>query len=226
MPEAARRRGNPWSETAMTSDDASAHLLAEILADPARDAARLVYADHLIEHGDPRGELVHVQCKLENLPWDDPARRPLERQVSDLLAVDETAWTRDVRALGFTDHLHQVNLRRGFVERVTVGAEQAPTLVPALRAITPLREVHARLRDVASIDGFGAAVADVEGVSVATSNLEVTRALARSFVGWRQHGKLRMLHGIGPELARSIAAVPALRGLDHLRLSAAGSGVG
>ncbi|MDQ3299533.1 MAG: TIGR02996 domain-containing protein, partial [Myxococcota bacterium] len=209
MPEAARRRGNPWSETAMTSDDASAHLLAEILADPARDAARLVYADHLIEHGDPRGELVHVQCKLENLPWDDPARRPLERQVSDLLAVDETAWTRDVRALGFTDHLHQVNLRRGFVERVTVGAEQAPTLVPALRAITPLREVHARLRDVASIDGFGAAVADVEGVSVATSNLEVTRALARSFVGWRQHGKLRMLHGIGPELARSIAAVPA-----------------
>ncbi|MDQ3364746.1 MAG: TIGR02996 domain-containing protein, partial [Myxococcota bacterium] len=133
----------------MTVEPATARLLAEILAEPASAAARLVYADHLLEQGDPRGELVQLQCQLEQLPWDAPARRTLDERIADLLAVHETAWTRDVRVLGFREHLHQVSVRRGFVEKVTLGASDAGELVPALRALTPLREldVHVRVRD-------------------------------------------------------------------------------
>jgi len=43
-----------------------AELLAAIHAQPDDDAARLVYADALLEHGDPRGELIIIQCKLAN----------------------------------------------------------------------------------------------------------------------------------------------------------------
>jgi uncharacterized protein (TIGR02996 family) len=42
-------------------------LLENILARPDDDDARLVYADHLLEKGEPRGELIAVQVKLARL---------------------------------------------------------------------------------------------------------------------------------------------------------------
>jgi uncharacterized protein (TIGR02996 family) len=38
-------------------------LLDAIYEDPADDGARRVYADHLIAQGDPRGELIVLQCE-------------------------------------------------------------------------------------------------------------------------------------------------------------------
>ncbi len=141
----------------MTAQSDVGRLLAEILADPASEAARLVYADHLIELGDPRGELVHAQCKFEKIEWDEPARRVIDERIADLLAMHESEWTRDVRALGFDDHLQQVSLRRGFVEKVTLDAKDAARLVPMLRAITPLRELHVTAKDDSHIDDVGVA---------------------------------------------------------------------
>ena len=69
-------------------------LLAEVIADPRSIAPRLVYADALIEAGDPRGELIQVQCALEPLDLDDPARPALEARAADLLAEHEPAWSR------------------------------------------------------------------------------------------------------------------------------------
>jgi uncharacterized protein (TIGR02996 family) len=45
-------------------------LVAAVLAAPDDDGPRLVLADYLIERGDPRGELIVVQCKLARSEHD------------------------------------------------------------------------------------------------------------------------------------------------------------
>lgn len=64
-------------------DDEEAHLLAAIQASPDDDGLRLVYADHLLRRGDPRGELYAIQHALERGvgPWQ---RFVLEEQASEL----------------------------------------------------------------------------------------------------------------------------------------------
>jgi len=203
----------------VTAQSDVGRLLAEILADPASDAARLVYADHLIELGDPRGELVQAQIKFEKIEWDDPARRVIDERIADLLAMYETEWTRDVRALGFDDHLQQVSLRRGFVEKVTIDAKDAARIVPALRAITPLRELHVTAKDDANIDAVGVAAADLEALSFRSFARGADRAVANRIPHWPYKGKLQTLHVVGPDAAKAIAITPALASLRRLRVS-------
>ena len=66
---------------------AKASLHAAVLADPADEAARLVCADALQSEGDPRGELIAVQCELARLGCE---HRPYLGWVGDGLA-DEAA---------------------------------------------------------------------------------------------------------------------------------------
>ncbi|MEO8700981.1 MAG: TIGR02996 domain-containing protein [Kofleriaceae bacterium] len=47
-------------------------LEAAIIADPDAREAHAVYADHLLEHGDPAGEFIAVQLALEAAPDDGP----------------------------------------------------------------------------------------------------------------------------------------------------------
>jgi uncharacterized protein (TIGR02996 family) len=54
--------------------------LEAIAADLDDDAPRLLFADWLEEHGDPRGEFIRVQCALAGLPADDPRRTDLARR--------------------------------------------------------------------------------------------------------------------------------------------------
>ncbi len=66
-----------------------AGFIADILAHPADDAPRLVYADWLTEHGDPWGELIVVQCNLVTKPTDKKLlarHKKLLAQLSTLLA--------------------------------------------------------------------------------------------------------------------------------------------
>ncbi len=44
--------------------DTDRNFLASICAEPDSDLPRLVYADWLDEHGDPRGEFIRLQCRL------------------------------------------------------------------------------------------------------------------------------------------------------------------
>jgi uncharacterized protein (TIGR02996 family) len=207
----------------VTLDADVGRLLAEILADPASEAARLVYADHLIERGDPRGELVHVQCKFEKIEWDDPQRRSIDERIADLLAAHETAWTRNVRVLGFDDHLQQVSLRRGFVEKVSIDAKDAAGLVPALRAITPLRELHVTAKDDRHIDEVGRVACELEGLSFRTTDRGAAHAIASRLPRWPHRGRLEMLHVAGSDAAKAIGATPGLRGLKRLRVTGIGA---
>lgn len=207
----------------MTAHSDVGRLLAEILADPASDAARLVYADHLIELGDPRGELVQAQIKFEKIEWDDPYRRAIDERIADLLAMHETAWTRDVRALGFDDHLQQVSLRRGFVEKVTIEVGNLARLIPQLRAITPLREVHVTAKEDRFLDDIGPVACDLEGLVVRAYARGLGEAIAAKLPHWPHRGTLKLLQLDGPEAAQAIANTPGLASLRRLRVGSVGA---
>lgn len=85
----------------------AAALLRAILSDPDDPAPYLVYADHLLSRGDPRGELIHLQLRLESLADDDPAAAPLEARLTELLAPRCTPWHERSASCSF---------RRGFLD--------------------------------------------------------------------------------------------------------------
>jgi len=66
-------------------------LLADVYADPDDDGARLVYADALLERGDPRGELITLQCRLAREP-ELPGARELRRRISELVDSYGKQW--------------------------------------------------------------------------------------------------------------------------------------
>jgi uncharacterized protein (TIGR02996 family) len=72
-------------------------LLAAIVADPADDTARLVYADCLEEHGyAPRAEFIRLQVEAERLHPDSNARGRLEEQAQALFASQWIDWWGEV----------------------------------------------------------------------------------------------------------------------------------
>jgi len=84
-------------------------LLAAVWADPARDEPRLVYADWLSERGDPRGELIVLQCER--------ARRggllPSERETA-LLRRHLAEWLGPLGKVIYADP-RMARFERGFV---------------------------------------------------------------------------------------------------------------
>jgi uncharacterized protein (TIGR02996 family) len=83
-------------------------LLAHIFENPADTAARLVYADWLLERGDARGELIHLQCK----PQLDERE---QKRMRGLLRKHAKAWLGPVS--GSTDVQSRV-WDRGFLRFV------------------------------------------------------------------------------------------------------------
>lgn len=92
--------------------------LDAILARPADDGPRLVYADYLDEAGDPaRADLVRVQIALARLPPDHPRRPELADRQADLLRRHAARWSEPV-----ADLVAGVEFRRGVPEAVSVDA--------------------------------------------------------------------------------------------------------
>ena len=202
----------------------SRELIDEVLAHPDDDGPRRVYADWLSERGDPRGELIAVQCELAVRGAHDPERRDLERRELDLLQAHGNRW---IAELGLTDvkaarprgpieHMvgPTVVFRRGFPDEASLPVADAIGAMPAFLA-TPLRRL---------------VVTDMQGVALAEL---AAQAPIRSLTSLRLrngYGALGAL-GNGPlittidELAlqrihgRSIdelatAAFPAMRSLE------------
>lgn len=83
-------------------------LLAAVLANPDDDAPRLVYADWLIERGDPRGAFISIQCELAR---GSSRIEDLEAEANALLEAHGQQWLK-----GLTAEQVEVRFRRGFVE--------------------------------------------------------------------------------------------------------------
>jgi uncharacterized protein (TIGR02996 family) len=71
----------------MTEEDA---FLLDLLARPDDEAARLIYADWLADHDDPRADLVRDSYFLRSARPDDPARRDLAERWQ--LASQQHGW--------------------------------------------------------------------------------------------------------------------------------------
>ena len=72
--------------------------LGDICEHPADDAPRLIYADWLDDHGQPRrAELIRLQCELAGLDEDDPRRAELAEREWELLTVYRSRWQPDGR---------------------------------------------------------------------------------------------------------------------------------
>jgi uncharacterized protein (TIGR02996 family) len=93
-----------------------AALLAAVLADPADDTPRLIFADYLDETGDPadaaRAEFIRVEIAAERFPVGAPERLPFDRRAYRLYNSYLGAWNAELPAGRF------VRYRRGFAEDV------------------------------------------------------------------------------------------------------------
>jgi uncharacterized protein (TIGR02996 family) len=98
----------------MTIEDAFLQAILENLDD---DFPRLVLADWLEEHDDPRGEFIHIQCRLARMDADDAQRDEMEAREGELLRLHQDEWLGTIRPL-----LSGWTFRRGFLDAMSVRA--------------------------------------------------------------------------------------------------------
>ncbi|HET9485693.1 MAG TPA: TIGR02996 domain-containing protein, partial [Xanthomonadales bacterium] len=92
-------------------------LLDAIVANPADDAVRRVYADALLEEGEPLGELIHVQLDLATGGLSREAGIARRKRERELWLAHRERWTAPLADLAV-----DVQVRRGFVEEARVDA--------------------------------------------------------------------------------------------------------
>ncbi len=145
-----------------------------VLDEPDDIAARRVYADALIAEGDPRGELINVQCELEDAaPTDRP---PLIKRERELLAAHEKTWVAP-----FKGAIWRPQFQRGFIESAFVNTKKFIPVARELLDSEPVTTLH--LRDLSQANaatlGKVAGLGRVRTLRVVESKLQNkgTRAL-------------------------------------------------
>jgi uncharacterized protein (TIGR02996 family) len=106
---------------------------------PGSRADRLVYADWLMEQGDPRGEFIHCQIQARRAPRGSPRRLHWEARSHELLLAHEADWLGPMLGV-----IGNWDWNGGLLSWVTVAADvflaHAESWLPAL----PLLGVHLR----------------------------------------------------------------------------------
>jgi uncharacterized protein (TIGR02996 family) len=110
-----------------------------ILTSPLHDAPRLRYAAWLEKNHDPLGEFIQVQCRLA--PMDGSPRQLLdwETRQQQLLNDHEDRWTEV-----FDGKVEWWSFRRGFIEEISLDAQQLLRHADALFQQAPLQDIHLR----------------------------------------------------------------------------------
>ncbi len=120
-------------------------LLDAVLAAPEDDTPRLVYADWLSEHGNPRGAFIRDQCRLASLDEWDPAWPVLHARTERLRRRHEAEWVEPLAACVPSREVWETttrDFRRGFVEQLESPYQSMDwQLVASLAALTPLQSV-------------------------------------------------------------------------------------
>jgi uncharacterized protein (TIGR02996 family) len=111
--------------------------LSAILDNPTSDDPRLVYADWLDEHCDPRGEFIRVQCRLAQAAGKDQCLFELEIREGELLHEFAPAWAGPIADLVDLWAFH-----RGFVEEIGTAADRFLAHADALFREAPIQEIH------------------------------------------------------------------------------------
>ena len=112
-------------------------LLDAVLAAPDDDAPRLVYADWLLERGDPRGEFIQLQCQIAAAKDRyAPEIEALKKRAKKLQKAHQRTWAAALR-----EHVYAYTWRRGFVEAVTGKAAKLLPALPKIFAAMPVDTV-------------------------------------------------------------------------------------
>jgi len=121
-------------------------LLNQILDNPGDDRARLIFADWLEEHGDPRGEFIRLQCRLARPGGDRPVQRQMQRRANELVRTHRHEW------LGDVDRGIRAGavFERGFVTRWSLSVEQLVLAHDSIFRAAPLLETLELSGDAAS----------------------------------------------------------------------------
>ena len=190
-----------------------ADLLRAIDDDPDDPSPYLVYADHLLERGDLRGELIQLQLQLEALAVDDLARMAVLQREADLQEHFTPVW----EELGAT-----WRFRRGFLCSLDLPAVVFGRHAAGATDLARLRELKLRddpdaaaplLDDLAAILGISS-LPELLGATGGLSDDELASVLTRPSLP----GLLELtLTGrwLGPAGGRALAAadLPRLRSL-------------
>jgi uncharacterized protein (TIGR02996 family) len=204
----------PESAAAPASPSAldGAQLLAQIRARPDDDSLRLVYADWLLEHGDPLGELIVLQDREAR----GAATAEEQKRGRALVRAHKDEWLGPLALV-----LRGVELERGFLARAELAQNAAATeemwnACAVDERLATLRELRQGRGNVAHYSQFVLSPAahaltaiEVTQPSVMELVMEVQRPLKLTTVYFkrRPHAKL---------LGRMIKH-PALAGLRTLR---------
>jgi uncharacterized protein (TIGR02996 family) len=190
-----------------------AAMLQAVCADSNNVGLRLIYADFLEEQGDPRADFIRVQCELASLPEHDDRRTALEERELALLNRHGAAWVNQLELA-----YRPCRFRRGFVESLTMGADEFLANAERLLRLTPLREVHLTTLGSAEALADSPFLGRLSHLRVGVvSNSDVV-ALCRSPYLGRLRGLTLAGSQLGLEGMRALLACSALGGLRELGL--------
>jgi uncharacterized protein (TIGR02996 family) len=131
--------------------DATQRLLQAVLDEPDDLASRRVYADALIAAGDPRGELINVQCDLATATPTAPAWAELVQTEGELLAAHAKTWSAP-----FAGFLWHPTYERGFIENAFVNTKKFIPACGELLEREPVTSLAMRELTVAAAGILGA----------------------------------------------------------------------
>jgi uncharacterized protein (TIGR02996 family) len=185
-------------------------LFNAVVASIADNAPRLIYADHLIENDDPRGEFIILQCK------NGKKLKPKEASIAkvreeELLAAHREEWfgplekwirQRDYYSLG------QVKIARGFVTHCRLTARELDDLAVLFQK-APLLE---------SLDLRGAAITPISQLAQ-LEKLNVAGACAQSILSAITSHFLPRLTSLTIEISSEALDFSNLRHLTHLSVN-------
>lgn len=188
-----------------------------IVASPDDDDLRRVYADALVEQGDPLGEFIHVQLERAELDEDDANQGRLRHREGRLRKPHQEAWTRGIpKGVMCT-------FRRGFLDgietSVWVFLEHLDTIT---KAAPLLREV--KLEAYHSVPKLLAKTLppSVRSLSVrGRLESDYENLLRSTWLGQLEELCL-WFSEVGDEGAQAFAATPELKNLKALHLCEAG----
>lgn len=215
----------PPPATNLPLDATGQKLLGAVLADADDLESRLVFADWLVERGDPRGEFIQLQCALgrtlhgaKGSSWDkplfngDPAL--LKARETKLLKTYAKAWLEPIRAF-----VRTWQWSNGFVSGVVADATKFMSGRGVIFATTPLVDLELTALKPAQLKTLSTepTTARLRRLNVGFQKLDAAALEVFGADGWRGLRSLRLAgNRFGPAGAAVLAKanLPALETLE------------
>ena len=196
-------------------------LLGAVIAAPADDTPRLVFADWFEENGQPeRAEFIRVQVERARLPAGDVRHGELLARELRLLARGGRAWAAGIPTL------EVVRFRRGFVESVGAFADVLADNAEELFRKHPIRELRvtgtenpgdgerlARRPELARVEHIR-----VDDFAGGQNDPDATQTLLTS-PHWTSVTGLTLITGLAEDTLRAVLRHPGFAGVRELRIN-------